>query len=174
MTTTINDRMGKAFGLDPAGWTRHANPWSVYTRIPVPALFAAAVWTREWLGWWSLVPVAAVCVWTAVNPKAFPPPANLSAWASRSVLGETFWNDRKATPVPTRHRVAPWVLTGINTAGLPLIVWSLIADDFWILATGLVLQSAGKLWFLDRMVWLNDDMVALGHTAPPLRTQATS
>jgi hypothetical protein len=168
------DRVSKAFGLDAAGWARHANPWSVYTRIPVPVLFAGAVWTREWLGRWCLVPVAAVCVWTAVNPTAFPPPADLDAWASRSVLGETFWNDRAATPIPARHRVAPWVLTALSTAGLPLIVWGLVVPDPWILATGLVLQSAGKLWFLDRMVWLHDDMVALGHTAPPLREQVGS
>ena len=172
--TTVNDRMGRAFGLDAAGWARHANPWSVYTRIPVPVLLAAAVWTRAWLGWWCLLPVAAVCVWAAVNPRAFPPPADLDAWASRGVLGETFWNDRRATPVPVRHRVAPWVLTAVNTAGLPLIVWGLVAPDFWILATGLVVQSAGKLWFIDRMVWLYDDMVALGHTPPPLRERAGS
>ena len=172
--TAVNDRMGRAFGLDAAGWARHANPWSVYTRIPVPVLLAAAVWTREWLGWWCLLPVAAVCVWAAVNPRAFPPPADLDAWASRGVLGETFWNDRKATPVPVRHRVAPSVLIAVNTAGLPLIVWGLVAPDFWILATGLVVQSAGKLWFIDRMVWLYDDMVALGHTPPPLRERAAS
>ena len=172
--TTINDRMSRAFGLDATGWTRHANPWSVYTRIPVPVLFAAAVWTREWLGWWCLLPIAAVCLWAAVNPRAFPPPADLDVWASRGVLGETFWNDRKVTPVPARHRVAPWVLTGLNTAGLPLIVWGLVAADFWILATGLVVQSAGKLWFIDRMVWLYDDMVALGHTPPPLQERAGS
>lgn len=167
---TIEDRMGRTFGLDAAGWARHANPWSVYTRIPVPVLLAGAVWTREWIDWWCLALVAVVCVWAAVNPRAFPPPADLDAWASRAVLGETFWNDRAATPVPRRHRVAPFVLTALNTAGLPLIVWGLVAADVWILVTGLVVQSAGKLWFLDRMVWLHDDMVALGHTPPPLRT----
>jgi hypothetical protein len=78
--TTINDRMSHAFGLDATGWTGHANPWSVYTRIPVPVLFAAAVWAREWLGWWCLLSVAAVCLWAAVNPRAFPPPADLDSW----------------------------------------------------------------------------------------------
>jgi hypothetical protein len=54
--TTINDRMSHAFGLDATGWTRHANPWSGYTRIPV-----------------------AVCLWAAVNPRAYPPPADLDS-----------------------------------------------------------------------------------------------
>ena len=155
---TLEDKMGRAFGLDGAGWARHANPWSVYTRIPIPVLLAAAVWTREWIGWWSLAPVAAVCVWIAVNPRAFPPPAGLNAWASRSVLGETHWSARRSTAIPARHRTAPIILTAINTAGLPFIVWGLVAADFWILAFGLAVQTAGKLWFLDRMVWLYDDM----------------
>jgi hypothetical protein len=165
---TIETRMSKAFGLDDAGWSRHANPWSVYTRIPVPPLLAGAVWTREWIGWWCLIPVAIVVVWTKMNPTAFPPPANLDAWASRSVLGETFWSDRKNTPIPERHRRAPIVLIILNTIGLPFIVWGLVVADPWILALGLVVQSTGKLWFIDRMVWLYDDMTALGHVAPPL------
>jgi len=171
---TIEDRMGRAFGLDAAGWARHANPWSVYTRIPVPVLLAAAVWTHEWIGWWCLIPVVAVGVWAAVNPRAFPPPADLDAWASRGVLGETFWSARKVTPIPRTYRVAPVVLTALNTAGLPFIIWGLVAADLWILAIGLVIQSAGKLWFIDRMVWLHDDMVTLGHTPPPLQNRAGS
>jgi len=169
--TTLNDRIGRAFGLDAAGWARHANPWSVYTRIPVPVLLVAAVWTRAWIGWRCLVPVAVVCAWAAVNPRAFPPPANFDAWASRAVLGETFWNARAVTPVPRRHRVAPTVLAALSAAGLPIIVWGLVAADLGVLGAGLAVQSAGKLWFLDRMVWLHDDMVALGHTPPPLQVR---
>lgn len=167
MVTTIEDRMGQVFGLDSAGWARHANPWSVYTRIPTVALLATAVWTRQWIGWWCLMPVAAVCLWIAVNPRAFPPPADLTAWASRSVLGETYWSARKSTPIPARHRVIPAVLTVVNTAGLLFIVWGLVASDLWILLFGLAVQTAGKLWFLDRMVWLQDDMAALGFTPAP-------
>jgi hypothetical protein len=163
---TAEEAMGRVFGLDSSGWARHANPWSVYTRIPAPVLLAAAVWTREWIGWWSLAPVALVCLWIGVNPRAFPPPADLRAWASRSVLGENFWSARSTTPVPERHRVAPLVLSALSAAGLPFIVWGLIAAEPWILATGLVTQTTGKLWFLDRMVWLHDDMTALGHTPP--------
>lgn len=80
-------RLTKAFGLTGAdGWRRHANPWSVYTRIPVPLLLTAAIWSRAWIGWWSLLPVAAVVVWTMVNPRVFPPPQSIDTWASRGVL----------------------------------------------------------------------------------------
>ncbi len=165
---TIEDRMGRAFGLDGTGWARHANPWSVYTRIPILVLLATAVWARQWIGWWCLVPVAVVCLWSAVNPRAFPPPADLTDWASRSVLGETYWSARKKTPIPARHRVVPVMLIMMNTAGVPFIVWGLVATDLWILLFGLTVQTAGKLWFLDRMVWLHDDMAALGYTPAPL------
>jgi hypothetical protein len=46
----IDNKVARAFGLDAAGWARHANPWSVYTRIPVPVLLAAAVWTTRAYG----------------------------------------------------------------------------------------------------------------------------
>src|SRR5215207_4005707 len=36
--TSMEQRMATTFGLDGDGaWQRHANPWSVYTRIPGPA-----------------------------------------------------------------------------------------------------------------------------------------
>jgi hypothetical protein len=39
-----HSRLTKAFGLSDAdAWRRHANPWSVYTRIPVPLLLTAAI-----------------------------------------------------------------------------------------------------------------------------------
>jgi len=46
----------------------------------------------------SLLPVAAVAVWTVVNPRVFPPPREITSWASRSVLGEKPWSDRKEAP----------------------------------------------------------------------------
>ena len=162
-SSTVEKRLAKAFGLAGDGWQRHANPWSVYTRIPIPAALVAAIWTYTWIGWWSLVPVGVVCLWAVINPKVFPPPRSLDAWASRAVLGETYWADRKAVPVPPGHRVAPNVLTAINILGLPFIVWGLVALDVWIALFGLAVHMAGKNWFLDRMALLYDDMAA----APP-------
>jgi hypothetical protein len=150
--------MAKAFGLEGDAWQRHANPWSVYTRIPIPAALCAAIWTYSWIGWWSLVPVGLVCVWTAINPKLFPPPRSLDHWASKAVLGEPYWANRKAVAVPKRHRVAPVVLMAINALGLPFIVWGLIVLDVWIVLFGLAVHMAGKNWFLDRMALLYDDV----------------
>jgi len=154
---TTEKRMARAFGLEGDAWQRHANPWSVYTRIPIPAALAAAVWTYAWIGWWSLVPVALVCAWTVLNVRVFPPPRSLEHWASKAVLGETIWADRKRVPVPERHRVAPLVLTAINVAGVPFVVWGLVVLDVWIVLFGLAVHMAGKNWFLDRMAILYDD-----------------
>jgi len=101
-----------------------------------------------------------VCLWLAVNPKVFPPPRSLDHWATRAVLGETFWANRKEVPVPARHRLAPNVLIAINTLGLPFIIWGLITHDAWIVLFGLAVHMAGKNWFIDRMALLYDDMMS--------------
>jgi Family of unknown function (DUF6653) len=164
---TGQSRLTKAFGLTGAdAWRRHANPWSVYTRIPIPLLLTAAIWTRAWIGWWSLIPVAAVLFWTMINPRVFPPPRSVDSWASRSVLGEKYWSARKEAPIPERHRAAPLVLSVISAAGVPFWVWGLIALDPWITAFGLAVQMLGKLWFLDRMALLYHE--AEGSCVPEL------
>ena len=163
----------KAFGLQGEAWLRHANPWSVYTRIPIPALLVAAVWSRQWLGWWCLIPVAVVIVWTIVNPRAFPPPRSLDHWASRAVLGEKYWGARKEHPIPSNHRVGPWVLTAINAAGVPFVIWGLVTFDPWLTLFGLAVHMGGKIWFIDRMALLYDAMQdetglsATGSPPPP-------
>jgi hypothetical protein len=157
----VERRMAAVFGLDDAAaWQRHANPWSVYTRIPGPALLAAAIWSRARLGRWSLVPVGVVCLWLAINPRVFPPPRSLDHWASRGVLGETLWADRNITPVPRRHRVAPTVLTVLNCLGVPFVARGLVARNGWMVLFGLAVHMAGKNWFIDRMALLYDDMEA--------------
>ena len=150
--------MAEAFGMTDEVWERHANPWSVYTRIPIPAAFALAVWSRTWIGRWSLLPVAAVAAWTAVNPRAFPPPASADRWATRAVLGEQLWTASRKQGDPVPRRVAPVVLTGLNTAGVAVLVRGLVVRDPWMAATGLAVHMAGKNWFLDRMVWHHADV----------------
>ena len=81
---SLETKLASVFGLrGEDAWRRHANPWSVYTRIPIPVLLVAAIWSRAWIGWWSLVPVGLVLIWTLVNPRVFPAPRSLDSWASR-------------------------------------------------------------------------------------------
>lgn len=160
MVVTIESRLARVFRLQGNAWQRHANPWSVYTRIPIPIVLVTAIWSRQWLGWWCLVPVGTVLLWTFLNPLAFPPPKSLNHWASRGVLGETYWSARGAMPIPVRHRVAPLVLSGLSVVGVPFIVWGLVVFDPWLTAFGVAVQMAGKVWFIDRMALLYDDMTA--------------
>lgn len=165
---SLEDGLAKVFGLrSDDAWRRHANPWSVYTRIPIPVLLAAAIWSRVWIGWWSLVPIAACLIWTVVNPRVFAPPRTLDHWASRSVMGETLWARRKSTPLPPRHRTAPLVLSAVSAAGVPFLVWGLVVLDPWLTAFGLAVQMAGKIWFLDRMALLYDEVSSVAASAPP-------
>ena len=158
----MDARMARAFGLEGDAWQRHANPWSVYTRIPIPPLLAAAIWTRTWLGWRSLVPVGLVWAWTAINPRAFPPPRSLDHWASRGVLGETYWANRDEVPVPPRHRVPPNVLRAVSALGVPFVARGLVVRNGWMVLFGLAVQTAGKIWFIDRMALLYDDVAPVG------------
>lgn len=158
---SMDQRVAKLFGLSgDDAWRRHANPWSVYTRIPIPILLVAAIWTYAWIGWWALVPVGVVLLWVFLNPRVFPPPRSLDHWASRAVLGEAFWGARNETPIPKRHRTAPLVLSVISAAGVPFIAYGLVVLDVWMTAFGLAVQMSGKTWFIDRMALLYDDMTA--------------
>lgn len=147
-------------GMDAATWERHANPWSAWTRVPILPLLALAIWSRAWIGAWCLAPVAALALWTWINPRAFPPPRTTRSWSTRAVMGERIWLDRARRPVPAHHaRLVP-LLVALAGLGMPFIAWGLWRLDLWMLLFGLSLSLLSKFWFLDRMVWLFDDMSA--------------
>jgi len=148
----------KGMGMDPEVWSRHANPWSGWTRVPILPALALAVWSRVWLGWWCLAFVAVLLVWIWFNPRVFPKPASTDNWMSRGVIGERVWLNRKNISIPAHHaRWAIW-LSVVSGLGVLPIVWGLWQLEIWPLLFGLALTVGGKLWFLDRMVWLYADM----------------
>jgi hypothetical protein len=155
---TLERRIAEAFRMDDAAWARHANPWSGWTRVPALALLALAAWSRVWIGWWAVLPLAVVIAWIWVNPRVFPPPRHHDAWITRSVLGERLWLARDASAVPPRHRRAPHVLTGIIVLGLAMTGYGLAVLDPWAVIGGVAVATLAKMWFLDRMVWLHHDM----------------
>ena len=149
----------RLMGMSDRVWRRHANPWSGYTRIACGPLLVLAVWSRVWLGWWALAPLALLLAWTWWNPRAFPEPRRWDRWMTRGVLGERVWLARKVRPIPQHHAVAAQVLSGLSGAGGLLCVYGLAVLDAWATASGLAAVMAFKLWFLDRMAWLYDDTV---------------
>jgi hypothetical protein len=146
--------------MDDATWFRHANPWSVWTRASVLPLVVVAVWSRDWFGAWSWLAIAASVAWMWVNPRIFSRPRSMDSWASRGVLGERVWLNRDVVPVPGHHRVVPHVLNGVSALGTACVVWGLVALEPWPTLFGSALIYWGKLWFLDRMVWLYQDVSA--------------
>lgn len=157
----VMSRIAASFAMDDGVWERHTNPWSGLTRIPVLPLAALALYGRLWIGWWCLVPLALLVVWTWANPRAFAPPAHTDNWMSRAVMGERVWLNAAAVPIPPHHaRAAAW-LSALTGLGLIPLVWGLWVFDPWATACGTVTVLLFKLWFLDRMVWLHGDMAPL-------------
>lgn len=151
--------------MDDATWARHANPWSGWSRFSVLPLLALAVWSRVWLGWWALVPVACALGWTWLNPRLFAPPATDRAWPTRAVLGERVFLQRRADVAP-HHRRAAIVLTWASVPGMLIL-----SAGLWLLwwegaVFGTVLTMLPKIWFCDRMVWLREEWIRSGGGAP--------
>jgi hypothetical protein len=153
-------------GMSERTWAAHANPWSVWTRIPILPLLALSVFARTWIGWWFLLPVALLVGWAFVNPRIFPPPHSLEGWASRGVLGERIWLERNRRALPRHHRVAAGLLVAASIAGMPVLAFGLWRLDGWATVTGVVVVAGAKLWYFDRMAWLHDEMA---RESPSLR-----
>ena len=155
---SFEQAIARSFRMNDATWARHANPWSVYTRVPLlPALVALVWFGRDWGVWfWLLFGLWGVFVW--LNPRLFPAPKSTDHWASKATFGERVWMGRQALPIPDHHR--RWAM-GLSFASglslLPLIGGFLTANG-WMVFAGTALSVVFKLWFCDRMVWLYDDM----------------
>ena len=150
--------MAAAFRMSDETWERHANPWSVWSRFSALPLLILAIWSRVWIGRWALVPTAAALIWTWLNPRLFSRPTSTDNWASKGVLGERVWLNRETIPIPPGQRTLPHLLNVVSGIGAVLVVWGLIARAVWPTVLGTVLAYLGKLWFVDRMVWLYEEM----------------
>ncbi|MCE7028406.1 DUF6653 family protein [Jiella avicenniae] len=144
--------------MDDATWERHANPLSVWSRVAALPLLAFSVWTRVWIGWWCLLPIAAVALFVFVNPRLFAPPVRRDSWAARATFGERLFLARTECPVPAGHERPALLLTGVSIAGIVPLAYGLAVLEPWATLFGLALAMGGKLWFCDRMVWFYEDM----------------
>ncbi|MFL4468390.1 DUF6653 family protein [Tateyamaria armeniaca] len=148
----------RLMGMQDADWQRHANPLSVWSRFSCLPLMVLTIYARVWIGWWALPLFILSALWTWINPRLFPPPADFGSWASRATLGERVFLARERHDVAAHHIRAAHVLTGLSAIGLvPLIYGLIVLNPFAVLA-GLIATILPKVWFCDRMVWIHADL----------------
>ena len=128
---TMERKIAGFFRLSDENWMKHANPWSVYTRYSALPLIVLALWSRIWIGWWCLIPVAIALAWTFLNPVVFNKPKSTDNWASKSVLGERVWQNRDKAVVPEYHKTMPHILNGISSIGMLLSIWGIVMLSVW-------------------------------------------
>lgn len=156
---TIERKIANLFNLTDENWMKHANPWSVYTRYSVLPVIVIAFWSRLWIGWWCLIPGLLSLLWMFFNPIFFKKPKSTRNWASRSVLGERVYLNRGKIDIPAHHKTSLIrLLNSISSIGMILAIWAIVYYSVWGAILGVALAYLGKSWFLDRMVWLYEDM----------------
>lgn len=133
-------------------WRRHANPWSVGTRIATHPLLYVPFWNRSW------TQGAVAAVWFGLNPVLFPEPADKTTWPARAVLGEAAWleatlADLCAGGAARRQRLRdPDTL--LHAAGLALFVptlWAAYHRRLGLTILGEVTSLGLQLWSVHRM-----------------------
>jgi len=154
----LERKLAKLFNLTEENWMKHANPWSVWTRYSVLPIIVLAFWSRVWIGWWSLIPAIISLAWMFFNPVVFNKATSTKNWASKAVLGERVWSNRDEVAVPKYHITAPKILNGISSVGMALSIWAIVTLSVWPAILGISLAYLGKSWYLDRMVWIYEDM----------------
>jgi hypothetical protein len=155
---TLEKKISKLFGLDDENWLKHSNPKSVWTRFPLLPMFVLSIWSKEWIGIWCLIPICLLILWTIINPKIFSKPKSTNNWASKCVLGEKIWANRKEITVPNRHNNMITILTLIQFIVLIILIIGFYQSNVWEVIEGTIFTYMGKMWFLDRMVWVFEDM----------------
>jgi hypothetical protein len=155
---TFERKIAYLFRLTEENWMKHANPWSVWTRYSVLPVIILAFWSRVWIEWWSVIPVILSLAWLFFNPVLFKKARSTKNWASKSVLGERVWLNRDKRDIPQHHKTLPSILNGISFIGMLLSIWAIVMLSVWPAIVGMSLVFLGKSWYLDRMVWLYEDM----------------
>lgn len=142
-------------GGNEAVWARHAHPLSIWSRIllGLPLLILAG-WSRVWIGPWWLLVLAAAIAFLWINPRLTPPPRSLDNWGARATLGERIWLRTRRRDLPRQHRVMPRLLAVASALGHLVLLFGVVALDPWLTLLGYLSGMVFKLWFLDRMVWL--------------------
>ncbi len=159
----------RIMSMSDEDWQRHMNPWSGWSRLSVLPLLVLSIWSHVWFGWGAIVPIMLVLGWTWLNPRLFKAPQATDNWMSQGIMGERVWLARKQTPIPTHHAEAITVLNVANGIGLVVMFFGVWFYDVGFTLAGMILSMGAKLWCVDRMIWLKNDMTSQQKTAEKIR-----
>lgn len=145
--------------MDETVWKRHANPWSGWTRfLTVMPLMSLAIWSRAWLGGYSLLPIGLSLFWAWYNPRAFPVPKSTQGWMAKGTFGERIFIKERKTKIAAHHLRMANFLTLLSFIGSLIWIYGLWTLNFWAVVAGIVSIVLPKAWFVDRMVWIYEEM----------------
>ena len=144
----------KMMNMNDQVWHRHANPWSVWTRIATTPFLFIAIWSYVWLGYLSLLPIFIVTIWLWLNPRLFSPPDDYDNWASKGVLGEKIFLQGHPISAPQKFRVYLSIVLSVVSYGVSAMGFYM--KDFWLAFLAFHAGALFKLWFFDHMVKLYD------------------
>lgn len=155
----LGKKLSGVFGLKDENWMRHSNPASVWTRFSVLPLLVVSIWSRKWIGRRFVVPLGLSIAWLFANPLFFKPPRSTKNWASKAVFGERIWVDQDRSELPDQfNSVMPNVASAYQAVGLAPLAYGLSKLKVGPTVGGVLIVQGGKLWYLDRMVLLFDEM----------------
>lgn len=154
----IFDFSQKMMRMDDEAWAKHSNPLSVYSRFTCLPLLSLSIWSREYLGWFALAFIALALFWIWYNPRAFNAPKSTDNWASKGTFGERIFLQKDTIAIPEHHVRMAHLLTWLSTLGLPVFLYGLWINDLGIIFFGNYLLVFPKVWFVDRMNWIYEDM----------------
>ncbi len=127
-------------------WSRHANPWSGWSRVLLMPLLAVGMYQHSW-------PILLGAVLFAiVNPFMFPRPRHTRAWMSRGVIGEQlYYADGKKFKWDL-----PTLLNSINIPCFFAFLYFGWTQQLIPMLLAGALTMTIKFWFIDRMVRVAD------------------
>jgi hypothetical protein len=67
-------------------------------------------------------------------------------------------SERKEHPIPSHHKIPILLLNILQTLGWLTLGYWLWHLDFTTTLIGTLVVYISKMWFLDRMVWIYEDM----------------
>ncbi len=146
------------YSLTEENWEKHANPWCVLTRYASLPLIILAFWSRVWIDWWAVIPIVIASGWGILNPWLFKNATSTNNWASKSVMGELILQNIEKVAIPEHHKKIILILKNLFVVGLILSIIAIGALNLWLAVLSVVIVYVSRSWFMDRMVWLYEDM----------------